>query len=126
MDDKNRVKSIAEAEKRLREGERFKYVGTDIFYDKSFLDINESPYRYGDSELNYVWNSFPSWNSLNVWKPCLCWVSDIDENKKTLAAIIVEKLDNRYYTSAGLNWIFATPVTPEELTDINEGVLYDK
>lgn len=121
---------IYTAEKRLRSGEVF-YVGQcKIYYDASYLP-NSSPYRLQGDELKCCWDSVDEWvveKETEFNFPCLCWVSDYNENPREEPKnieIIYNKLNisQNCYESKRYRWEYAIPLTNEELKKYsNNGV----
>ena len=111
------IESFAEAERRLRNGEVFYSKGQEskIYYSESFLP-DESPYRLDNEPLGPYWDDFRKWQKEIKWKPCLCWVSDSSKNKKNNATVIVT--ENPYIDNEGIDWLYATPVTKEDLDNV--------
>lgn len=113
------IKSIAEARRRLYDGEEFYYGGLRLHYDELFIFSGESPYRSDLDPIKYEWDLCEHWKKEDEWYnningKVLCWVSDRTE-KPTIATGTVYIVDfdgDRFIDEEGDRWKYATPVKP--------------
>lgn len=73
-------------------------------------------------DIRGYWEYIESWIVKVRWEdslkdsPTLCWVSDISEDNRSVAARVVSEGNGgrHYVDTGGCNWTYATPVHPDE------------
>lgn len=113
------IKSIKEAYLRVLDGEVFYFNGEKIFFDPEF---EGSPLRIGRCYASFEFKRFDEfmievdWRDTLEEKPRLCWVWDVNEDKKVVANVI--GFDGEWevpYRTPRFSYKNAIPLTKEEI-----------
>ena len=83
----------------------------------NITDINGGDVSLISFSVPYVWSIYkePKWYENIPEGGVLCWCKDGETDKPTVASIVEQGKSNGYYTAACKHWIYAEPLTKQEI-----------
>ena len=119
------ITSKSKLYKRLFDGEIFYTLsGSKVHYDEMYIIKGKTPFRFNDTYLAGIAMFYSElliqreveWYD-DITDSVLCWVSDDIPSAREYSSLITAycKEMRAPFQSRGHNWIYATPVTPDDL-----------
>ena len=111
--------------KRLFDGEIFYTLsGSKVHYDEMYIIEGKTPFRFNDTYLAGIAMFYSElltqmeveWYD-DITDSVLCWVSDDIPSEREYSALITayRKGAHTPFQTRGHSWVYATPVTPDDL-----------
>lgn len=100
----------------MMDGQVFWFGGDKIHFDSS----RSKPFRCNNTDLSCFWADWKDWKIKSHWtddlsekNPVLCWVQNVNKSTQIIKRIC-EVVGVEFIDTAGLTWVYAEPVKPEE------------